>query len=113
MDWITGLRLLGFLTIIGGIAAGFVASSAEAELSRLLGVRHSGVSTWVSWAIGGAISSVVWFALATIIENQHRLEQRMTELLTPPKEPRRISTGDYPNQKSQRPASGSISWPDR
>lgn len=121
------LRALGFLTIIAGIVLAFIYSNAQDDINRTLRLMGAGTSTtppiaiWIYWALGGLISSFLWFALATIISNQERLEYRLSQIQNPPqpqepKPARRISTGDYTSQtkptRVQKLPRDGISWPD-
>lgn len=113
MDWPPALRLLGFLTIVGGIAGGFFASNAEAELSRLLGTRSSGATTWITWALSGAAASILWFALAAIMEHVLDLHRKLDNLTRPQQRTSPVSTGSHRSQRdTASQPTGQIDWPD-
>lgn len=62
------LRILGWLSIAGGVILG---------LALRTGQNPESVAIFLTYTIGGIISSIAWFALAQILQRHDELESEM------------------------------------
>lgn len=75
---VTLLKSLGWLTIAAGIILAFIYSNAQDDINTALKAMGAGSMTtppmaiWIYWTVGGLASSMLWFALAQILQKQDK-----------------------------------------
>lgn len=74
---VTLLKALGWLTIAASIIAAFIAAGAQAELNRIAATRTPVAIIWILYAASGVVASMLWFALASIKDHLHDIEDRI------------------------------------
>ncbi len=100
----TVLRVIGVLSIIGGIISGFVNAKSYSGLEKLLGRSVDIPFQWsiaLTWWVSGIISGIIFFALAMMLDKLDNIEYNICELQNSTAKP--ISPTEKPNYAAKIP----------